>query len=104
MKIEKINKNEYEEQRKKSILEKGEYARLEIIIEPNDNLPIVNTQLSNCTSMEVARLITTMKATYKQLQKMYPKEAIMSEICFSTECLGVEETNRKEGDNENDKQ
>lgn len=67
-------------------------------------MPIVNTQLSNCTSMEVARLITTVKATYKQLQKRYPKEAIMSEICFSTKCLGIEETERKKGDNEDDRQ
>lgn len=86
--------------KKKSILKKGKYVRAEMVIEAGTDDPIVNISFKECTSLDVAKLIATLEETYKQLQKTYPKEAILAKLLFEAKCMGVE---RKEGNKENDK-
>ena len=91
----KIDIEKYNEQKKKSILKKGKYVRAEIIIETGTDDPIVNTSFRKCSSLDVAKLIATLEETYKQLQKTYPKEAILAKLLFEAKCMGIEKKGGK---------
>lgn len=79
-----------QEQRREEILKKGKYAMLELIVDPDDNVPIACLTVRKAGSKDIASLIGVLKAQLEAMKKEYPIEYMLSELCFGVECHGVD--------------
>lgn len=73
-----VNIPEYEKQKRESILSSGQYAKMEVIIGKNDNLPVVILEARKVTSKEMAYLITSLKQTMEVIIKQDPIAGLLS--------------------------
>ena len=82
-----INVEEYEKQRRESILKNGEYARIELILAHEQNVPFCSTELYKVSSMDVAKFLSALQATLEQLKEEFPQEYMLSKIIFKSETI-----------------
>lgn len=57
----------------KKILESNHYAMAKVLVACDDNLePVVEAEMHNCSSFEIAKLILCMESIIKQLEAQSP--------------------------------
>lgn len=80
--MEELLKNFLEQDKKykkEKIIDTGKYAKSEIIVgKETEEAPIVEVDLSNCTPIEVAKLIACLEATRETLIKQCPMALLLS--------------------------
>ena len=81
----KIERNDdFESQRKESIL-KGDYVMLEIIIsDENPEIPSIHFVQHRSTGKTIAYLISTVESMAKELAKKFPMEKMYSDLFLRT--------------------
>lgn len=79
-----------QEQRKEEILKKGKYAMLEIIVDPDDNVPIACLTVRKVGSKDIASLIGVLKAQLEAMKQEYPAEYMLSELFVRAKYHGVD--------------
>lgn len=97
--INGIDKKGYYEQRREDVLKNGKYAKAEIIIEKNSQMPLSNIELNKCGPIEISKLYVTMKGMIEYLEENYMEECLVGKLLFGLEDMGHEitEIEDKEG-------
>lgn len=95
-----MNLREFEKQRRESILKKGGYAKLEIIIPENlAEEPYSNMQTNNVSRITVAKLLLSIEGTLEQLKKDYAREYVLAKMLFTVETQQIDVNDLDKEDN-----
>lgn len=94
-----IDFKKFQEQKRKNFLKNKKYAKLELIVVPDDEEPYVNIELTKIKSDTVAAFIAILEKTLKDIKKEYPLETFLSEMMFEITDMG---TTILEGDENNE--
>ncbi len=85
----KIDYKKYQEQKKENILNKGTgYCRAEILLEHDDDMPIININMKHVSTTDVAKFCICMEQLVKTLQQKYPIEFMLGKKLFGVQDLG----------------
>lgn len=67
-----INKEELMHQRKEEILNSGKFARCEVVVGCDEDIPYVNLHIKNASIVEVMRLLAGIKSIKDGIFKQFP--------------------------------
>lgn len=81
----KVDFEEFEKQRKESIIKSGEYCKAEILIGTNDETPIIDVEINKVSAYEIALLLVALKKTCESLEMKFPEiKNIIKDLKFNS--------------------
>ena len=78
---------EFSKQHKENILKNGHYARIELITDPNSDIPFHEIELDDCSVEEVMKLYVLLKEAIKGMERDYPDECCIAEKIIGAELI-----------------
>lgn len=79
----------------------GKYIEIRMLVESKEeddsstNYPIVNIELQQCESQDLAYMYLTLKSTLDTFMKKYPAQCLLAELTMDLESINSEEIELK---------
>lgn len=71
---------ELQKQRRKELIESGEFARIEIVVGENDNMPYIQSEICKVTLPTIMGILISMDSLKKEIIKKFPLASAYSSL------------------------